>query len=310
MLLSIAKIKMVEGERAWVTYMKRQVFKKNNCINLIATSKPGGGKSYSLLSQFSLIDPDFDVNEQCFFKALSLIRLFESGNITKGKPIMFDEIGIDAHAQNWQDPINKGLNAFFQTARHRNYIFGCTVPYLSFVSKGVRTLMNTHFRVTGWKGTTTMVRPFILQYNGDLDKFYRRRLLIENLNGDVGYCDQIDLPKPSKKIVTEYEKIKTEFTTNLFKDIGDSIVKKLNKDNKMVILTKNQEEVLKELKEGKTVREIAKQRCVTSRNILLVIYSLRRKGIKVTQQSVFRGKVTYIVEDSVLVNGIAPPTRE
>ena len=175
---------MKDEENVWVSYAKRQVTTKNNCINLICTGGPGSSKSWSILSYFCQIDPDFDLNEQCFFKAKELMRAFQHDKVVKGKPFMFDESGIDASNQNWQDEINKGLKAFFQTARHRNYIFGMTVPFMSFVSKGVRCLMNCHWKAQSWTADNlSKIAPYVLEYNGDYDKFYWKRLLVRSSHG-------------------------------------------------------------------------------------------------------------------------------
>lgn len=223
MLHKWPSVKLIEGENPWVTYAKKRVYKDNNCINLICTGGPGTGKSWGLLSYFCSIDPDFDVNEQCFFKAKKLIRCFQFSKNLKGKPFMFDEAGIDASSLNWQDEVNKGLKAFFQTARHRNYIFGMTVPFMSFVSKGVRTLMTVHWKAQGWTSKNqTKIAPYVLEYNGDYDKFYWKRLLVKVRVG-LDYCNEIRLPRPPKEKEREYEKMKQEFTQNLFKTIADKI---------------------------------------------------------------------------------------
>jgi len=229
-------VKQIEGENVWVTFAKKQTSIKNNCINLVCTGGVGTGKSWALLSYFYLIDPDFDLNEQAFFKAKGLMRKFERGGVIKGKPFLFDESGIDANSSKWQDEINKGLNAFLQTGRHRNYIFGMTVPFMSFLSKGVRTLMNCHWRAEGWNSLNqTRVKPFMLQYNGDMDKFYRKRLIVKT---DIGssFCNELRLPKPPRPIVREYEKLKKEFTAELFKDIGDKIESKEDKKESLKLI--------------------------------------------------------------------------
>lgn len=219
-------IKYIDGENPWVTYFKRQTTVKNNCINAICTGGPGKGKSWGMLSLFYLYNPDFDLNEQCFFKAKELLRAFRTDKVVKGKAFLFDESGIDANSLKWQDEINRGLNAFFQTARHKNYIFAMTVPFTSFVSKGVRTLMNCHFRAEGWTSKNlTKIKPLVLEWNDELNKFYKKRLVVRT-NGSTDYCNEIKLPKPPKHIVKEYEKRKLEFTSDLYKEIEDKINKK------------------------------------------------------------------------------------
>ncbi len=285
-------VKMIEGECPWVTYMKNQVYKRNNCINLVVTSPPGGGKSYALLSAFSQLDPDFDVNEQCFFKAHKLIRAFKEFDILKGKPFLFDEAGVDASNLSWQDEINKGLSLFFQTARHRNYIFGMTVPFMSMVSKGVRTLMNCHWKAHGYtKNNFTKITPLVMEYNGDIDKFYRKRLLVYKNNKTV-FCNNILLKKPDKNLLKEYEKIKKEFTGDLFGEIANRIeMKEQSKKGMLLNLTAGQERVLNALLEGKLAPDIAKEQGYDVPNVNRIMASLRNKGIKIQSDLDKKGKL-------------------
>jgi hypothetical protein len=134
----------------WAKYMKEQVLKRNNCVNLVNTGAPGTGKSWALLSLFNQIDPDFQLEGNWFFSAAKFMKAVKSENHKPAKLWALDEARIDLNNLNYFNELNRGLNAFFQTARHRRYIFGMTVPFLDFVSKGVRTLMTTQFRAEGW----------------------------------------------------------------------------------------------------------------------------------------------------------------
>ena len=214
-------ITRVEGQNPWVTYAKRQVTVKNNCINLMVTSPPGMGKSWGLLSYFYIIDPDFDMQERCLFGVLPLIKYFKKAKeeYIKGKPIMYDESGVESHALNYRDELNVGLNMFLQTGRSLNYIFGMTVPFVSFVSKGVRTLMNCHFRANGWNSKNESIfKPLVTEWNDVQQKFYNKRLLVRD-NGKITYCNEILIPKLPTKILNEYEKLKKEFQDKLYGDI-------------------------------------------------------------------------------------------
>ena len=199
-----AVVTQLEGENVWVTYMKDQVFNRNNCINAIITGKPGSGKSWGMLRLGYEIDPDFKIEGNLFFKAGEMMRAikeyYDREDLTdeekKGKIWMLDEAGIDLNNLSYFDQINKGLNAFFQTARHRNYFFFSTVPFMNFVSKGVRTLMTAHFEGVGYKENKTILVPRIIDFDGNQDYFYRKRLLVKNTFNHVGLCNEIKLKKP------------------------------------------------------------------------------------------------------------------
>jgi hypothetical protein len=284
----------VEGEKAWITYMNNQVFKKNNCINAVFTGIPGSGKSWAMLSMAEQLDPNFTLEGNWFFKAgpmMAAIKEYyfgENADPKPGKIWCLDEGGIDLNSMSFHDAINRGLNAFFQTARHRNYIFLMSVPYLRFISKGVRTLMTTHCKAEGWtKDSETILVPRVMEYNGDLDKNYRKRLIVRSKNGGMSYCNKTHLPKPSKRLVGEYEKMKAAFTGNLFEEISASInayegeeKSKAEKAQGKVRLSYNQRLIYDTLKEGKSLESLADTHNIKLAHARSTLSALRYKGFK------------------------------
>jgi len=284
----------VPGEKAWITYMNNQIYKKNNCINAVFTGIPGSGKSWAMLSMAEQLDPNFTLEGNWFFKAgpmMAAIKEYyfgEGADPKPGKIWCLDEGGIDLNNMSFHDAINRGLNAFFQTARHRNYIFLMSVPYLRFISKGVRTLMTTHCKAEGWtKDSETILVPRVMEYNGDLDKNYRKRLIVRSPKGGMSYCNKTHLPKPSARLVAEYESMKKEFTGNLFEDISASInayegeeKTKAAKAAGKVRLSHNQEVVFNCVKEGKSLESLEASHGLKLANSRSVLSGLRRKGFK------------------------------
>ena len=231
MVVEYEQIREVEGELSWVTYAKRLVNERNNCLNLVVVGGPGSGKSWSLLSFFSMLDPDFDVNEQCVFHARKLIEYFRNDRIVKGKPIMYDEAGVDLTASKWQNEVNLAAMHFFQTSRYLNYWFGATTPFLSNISKGVRKLMTARFTARGWSNNETKILPRTMQYNDEKDMFYYKRLFVTSKNPHLNdFTNVMYLPRPPKKIRIQYEKLKKEFTIQLYDKLGMSMDKLSKKD--------------------------------------------------------------------------------
>lgn len=289
-------VNYVKDENPWITFAKRQVYKKNNCINSIWTGAPGSGKSWGMLSWFSLIDPDFTLDNNWFFKASQLMRAIKRGDYPKGKMWGYDEAGIDCHNLRYADELNKGINAFLQTSRHRNYIFAFSVPYMSLVSKGVRVLMNANFRADGYNNKDqTIIFPRVLEYNGELDKFYKKRLLVKTKTG-FDYCSRILLPKPPKKLVIEYEKIKKEFTGDLFENIADKMEQFELKQQQQIsggLFTKRKEEILMMLKDQKNVPYICENLGITEQTIYEHIKSIQTKGVTIQAVKDQDGRVKY-----------------
>jgi len=143
--------------------------------------------------------------------------------------------------------------------------------------------MNCHWKAMGWNSNNqTMIKPLILEYNGDMDKFYRKRLLVKE-GKFLNFCNEIKLPKPPKHIIIEYEKLKKEFTTDLYKKIGDKIEGQEYKESlkNHIQLTQQAEKILNWLKEGKTKRETAELADCSIRNVEAHITRFRRMGIKI-----------------------------
>ena len=135
MALRVPIVTLKENQSPWVTYQLNQVLKNNNCVNGIITGDPGSGKSWAMLAMAEATcksqGKEFKLEGNLYFKAADMMRAmrdyYTTGENKPGKLWLFDEAGIDANNLSWQSQINRGLNAWFQTARHRNYIFWMTV---------------------------------------------------------------------------------------------------------------------------------------------------------------------------------------
>jgi len=224
-LTSWPTVILKDNEHPWVTFFRQQAIRKNKCINSVMTGMPGTGKSWGLIYLLSQADPDFDI-ERIYFRAAKMMRWIKEGGLKpkKGIAFMFDEAGIDASNTQWWNEVNRGLNAFFQTSRSSNYIFGMTVPFLTLVSKGVRNLMNVRFYAGGYTDTHTIFnRAFTTEWNDEKDKTYKKRLFVRRKGIDNAFCSQVRLPQAERKLLKEYEKIKEEFKDELLEDIEDNL---------------------------------------------------------------------------------------
>jgi hypothetical protein len=273
-----------DGENPWVTYFKKQVYVKNNCINAVATGMPGSGKSWSLLYLLSQADDTFST-DRIFFRASKMLRWIDKSGLKKGRAFMFDEAGIDATNLNWWDEINKGLNAFFQTGRSDNYIFGMTVPFTSMISKGIRTLMNVHLMAEGWTTQNmTKVRPYVLEYNGEMDKFYKKRLFVRN-GADSSYCNMIKLPKATQNIIDEYEKMKKEFKADLYNNVANKLERF---EDTTFSLSHKQKEYLDLKAEGYDMDEVCQLIGISERNGYYMEEQIRKKGYELPEDKARR----------------------
>lgn len=212
-----------------IRYIHRRI---NNNKNFLATitGPTGSGKSWTALSIAELTDQDFTV-DNIIFKAKDLMKLINSGNLKAGSVIIWDEAGIDLSNRNWQSLTNKLLNALFQTFRHKQFVLLFTVPYHDFVDSSTRKLFHADFETQRINRAEeeVIIKPKLLQYNPNMQKWYRKYLKVWTPKGVIK-IKRWAVPKPSDKLIKEYEQRKNQFTTDLNKEIGAQLEKLEGKD--------------------------------------------------------------------------------
>lgn len=283
---------MEEGqndEPYWVQYIHRRIENNKNFLGLIS-GPTGSGKSWSALSMAEMIDKDFTI-DRVIFKGKELMNLINSGILIKGSALIWEEVGIELSNRNWQSTINKVLNYLLQTVRHKNYVLIFTTPYADFVDAATRKLFHAEFKtITIDKSTSSVILdPKTLQYNSDMGKFYRKYLRVRVDNSVVPLIEWA-VPKPSDKLIADYEKKKTDFTSNLNKSIEKALDKlekaeETDENSEETIwirpLTPFQEQVYMKIKEGiRNMSEIARQLNCSSQKVHENVAYMIRKGLK------------------------------
>ena len=218
-----------EKDYSLVRYIHKRIKNNKNFLCTI-TGPTGSGKSWTALSIAELLDPEFTV-DRVIFRGRDLMKLINEGNLKPGSVIIWDEAGIDLSNRNWQSLTNKMLNALLQTFRHKNFILFFTVPYHDFIDVSSKKLFHADFetqRINKNKGEVVL-KPKLLQYNSNLQKWYRKYLKVSQ-NGAVVKIRRWKVPKPSDELILKYEEKKNEFTIGLNKDIGKQLQKLDPKD--------------------------------------------------------------------------------
>lgn len=218
-------VKKRENEAPYVTYAKKRV--KNN-LNFICmfTGAPGIGKTYNAIAYAEAIDPEFDASRQITFDFKETMKLINDPWFRnhKYKVLIWDEPQISIYNRAWQSKLNKMVNYLLSTFRHQNIILIWAAPYQDFLDSQSMKLVHCIFRCMGWSKKThrSLVWPKIQQYNAELKKFYFHCLQALE-NGKLRKVMYWNIRKPSKESILIYEKLKTDFTTALNKDIVKNI---------------------------------------------------------------------------------------
>jgi len=268
------------NERAWVTYIRGKVFQENNSFSSLVVGKTGSGKSYGVLRLCQELDPDFQLEGNWFFRAGNFMKAFtryykDKENSKRGKIWVFDEAGVELNSLKYNDIVNKAYSSLFQTSRFRNYIFFGTVPQFSFISKQTRLLMHHRIDAEGVERNKGILRPRCLEYNDKQEKFYSKMLICIDEDGSEKQIDTIRMPLASKKLITEYEKIRAEFADEL----NEKITQEMNENEEHEApMPESYTRVIDHIKENKKHQEIAEEMDLSLQRVRDIIQTLRKRG--------------------------------
>lgn len=271
------KITGAKPRKHWETYILRRIKRNKNFLGFFSGAT-GSGKSWSCLRAGENLDPNFNIN-QVVFSVKELFDLINSGKLNRGSVIVFEESGVGANARQWFSKFNKALNYLVQTFRHEGFILLINSPLFEHVDSAVRKLFHAEMQTMriDIKNKRVILKPQLIQYNGRLKKFYYKRLRVVT-RGGTAPVNTWSVGKPSKELLRAYEIRKKAFTTALNLELSNELSGISNK-----ALTFVQSDILDRLKEGHTVKEIAKVREVTPRAILLSMDYIRKKGYKLIE---------------------------
>lgn len=218
---------------SWARWMvgrtKRQ--NKNNLISIVGQT--GSGKTYAGLSICEIMAKMDGVPftiDHIVFSLRELMKLINSGTLKASSKILFDEPQASIGAREFQSIANKVFNLLASTFRHRNLsLFFCT-PYESMLDKNTRKLFHGRFETSGINRTkkTCRLKPRFVEYSDFREQPYRKQMIVQFKKGGVNRAEKLfhwDVPLPSKELIEQYEHKKLEFTTNLNKNIENSLKK-------------------------------------------------------------------------------------
>jgi hypothetical protein len=233
-----------DRSNAILRYIGQRVLTQNKNFLCAIVGQTGMGKSWagiSMCEQYSkMYGIPFKVNIHVIHtlkQMLSLIKTKElEKNIQIGTPLLFEEPQTAANARDWQSESNKMLSALLSTFRNQRLVVFFSTPYLSMIDKQSRILFHGEFKALGFdiKTGESNLKPRFLEYNGDMDKFYHKMLIV--LHKQEGKRHLIKdkafnwiIPKASKELLDEYEAIKQKFSVNLIDKLWNQLEKSENK---------------------------------------------------------------------------------
>lgn len=275
----ITKLKN-KGDPYWIKYINGRIARKQNFLGFIG-GPTGSGKSWTGLSICEMGDPEFGP-ERIITDMKSLMNLINSGKLHNGSYILWDEAGIDISSKNWQALTNKLINFLMQTFRHQRLVLIFTSPYLDFIDASTRKLFHAEFTTDKikYKENKCRIKPQLIQYNPKYRKFYYKYLRVKVPGRGAVPLKYWSVPKPSKWLIDEYEKIKKSFTSKLNKDIEkqlDDLEKAKNPDYRKP-LTPLQKKSITLMAKYDDIKKVAKEIGISVKTAYFHVSVAHKKG--------------------------------
>lgn len=206
--------------RILANYARHRMMKKNKNVQQTFVGETGSGKTYSAGSFTGLVDPSFfDDMERIVFNAKDFMHEFQS--MRKGEGLVFEEAGVELAARNFQSKINKAIGYVNQTFRHRNLCVTYTVPSMKFVELQVRDLLHAIVSMQWIDDDAEVAYGDVWKIKHDPVDGVSRRGYYEYISkgGQRGVIDRAGFSLPPQKWIAEYEKMKLDYTTELYQKI-------------------------------------------------------------------------------------------
>jgi predicted RNA-binding protein with RPS1 domain len=204
-----------------------RLLNKRNVI-MVFTGDPGSGKSYSGLFTAEYLSPDFTA-ENVVFGFRPFLQKFKE--CKKGEWIVYEEAGAEFGARDAMTKGNKNFSRILQVYRFKQIPTIFNLPDLNMLDVNGRRMMNYHikseridFRHSEGIGKWYVIKPNDWE---DEPKRYKVRVL-DVKSRELGVIQEVRFPMASKKLLSEYEKMKKEY----FETLYDSILKEPEKKEK------------------------------------------------------------------------------
>lgn len=260
----------------FLSYILKRVERNKNFLAAI-TGPTGSGKSYAAMRISELLDPSFSI-DRVVFTPKEFMQLLNSGTLSRGSVVLFDEAGVGISAKAWQSVQNKLLSYVLQTFRHRNFIVLFTSPHLGFMDASSRKMLHSYMETVGidTKRQLVKLKPLLLQVNQRSGECYYKYLRAIVPGKGIIPVKQFAVGLPSPALVAAYEEKKTAYTSSLNADILEELEEADAFKGKTI--TGRQEEIIGLLKEGFTIPIISEKMGVSESVAKKHLEAIKKKG--------------------------------
>lgn len=212
----------------------RKFVRENKNFLGVVVGGTGSGKSWSCLSLCeSWYKKHFNQEyppENIGWNPSDIMNRIVNGNLNAGEILILEEGGTSMSSLEFQNKIAKLFNYILQSFRNKNIGLLINLPNFSMLNKQTRMLMHMLFQtyeIDKAKQRVVLV-PYHLQYNQQTGKLYRHKPRIV-VDGVMEKIDFISFPKPSDKLIKEYESKKLKFVDGLSREVLEDMQEYMQK---------------------------------------------------------------------------------
>lgn len=193
----------------------------------VVVGDPGDGKSLASLRIAEQVWPDFSIDAVAS-NIVEFMELVLDDSYGQGSVVVLEEGGVEASAYEWYSDSNEVFRTVLETWRHQNRMGIINLPNFQALDKGARRRTDVIIEMMEakpWKEYSE-AKPKEVEYN-NIDDFFTTPF--PHLNGKK--IKRIRFRKPSPDLLSAYEGLKSEYTSDLNKRLYEKLVEEDDSDD-------------------------------------------------------------------------------
>lgn len=242
--------------------MKNRIHNELNSQQLMIIGMTGTGKSTTGLEFCCIMDPEFEKNpeKRIVFTPEKFLELVNS-DLPAGSAILCDEIGSWLSSRDWYSIQNKLMSIVLETYRFKQLFVIWTVPNIRMIDVNLRDLCHATIETLAIdrKNNVCKCKFKYRQVNPMTGKSYDKFPVIRNKKNELVTVTRINVHRPPKRVEDIYLDMKRKHLNKVYKEI-EGAMKRLKFQPKRKSRKSKKNMILKDLKKGMKVSDIARKR--------------------------------------------------
>lgn len=200
--------------------IKHRINVNDKSMMILIVGEMGSGKSLAAVSFACKVDPSFKKNSRIVYTVEDFLK--ELNHIKKGQAIIFDEVGVNVAARDFQKLNNRIMSIITQVLRYKNVCCIFTTPNARFVDINVRESMNAWIHPISIDRehniNTCSYKELITNDEGQVLKRH-----FKYFDGSTGAAGEIihpvHVPRPDSDIEEYYQKLSHKMKDEKLKEL-------------------------------------------------------------------------------------------